>query len=165
MVAPIVLAAKLAPLAPTILRWLGGDKAGQAADKVLDIARAVSGQDSPDAAVQAIHDDPALALEFQRGLWERETELDRMLLADRQHARQTNADSGAHLRAFWFGVFLVTLALGAEAAVMFAGLPPDADPQIIGRILGTLDAAALAVIYYVFGSSAGSAQKNDWVKR
>ena len=67
MVAPLVLAAKLAPLAPMMLRWLGGDKAGQAAEQVLDIARTVSGHDAADDAVQAITADPALAAPMVRG--------------------------------------------------------------------------------------------------
>jgi hypothetical protein len=33
--------------------------------------------------------------------------------------------------------------------------------MLVGRVLGTLDAALMCVLYYYFGSSAGSAQKNQ----
>lgn len=55
--------------------------------------------------------------------------------------------------------YMVVLAtFTAEGIVMFHGVAAI-DGVILGRILGTLDAAMLLVLGYYFGSSSGSAQK------
>lgn len=53
-------------IAPTIAKWLGGDKAEAVAEQVAGIARSVTGQSDTQSAVDAIKADPALALEFQK---------------------------------------------------------------------------------------------------
>lgn len=56
----------LVGIAPTIAKWLGGDKAEAVAEQVAGIARSVTGQSDAQSAVDAIKADPALALEFQK---------------------------------------------------------------------------------------------------
>lgn len=51
--------------------------------------------------------------------------------------------------------------LGAEIAMLLLGYPPDVPDVIVGRVLGTLDAAAITVISYHYGSSASSARKTE----
>lgn len=65
---PITIALGLASIAPKIIGWIAGDKAEETASKVLDVAKAVTGQDDAGKAVDAIKADPALALQFQQGL-------------------------------------------------------------------------------------------------
>jgi ABC-type enterochelin transport system permease subunit len=74
---------------------------------------------------------------------------------------QANAlDYTAERRTFWFAVLIFTAVCAVEATVLFHGLPQSSSPELLGRILGTMDAAMLAALYYIFGSSAGSARKN-----
>ena len=54
---------------------------------------------------------------------------------------------------------VVVLCFGGEAWYFMHGPPPSASPELIGRILGTLDSALILVLGYYFGSSSGSADK------
>jgi len=56
---------------------------------------------------------------------------------------------------------ILAFCLGAEAVVLFGGYPAGVPEVIVGRVLGTLDAAAMLVLSYHYGSSAGSARKSE----
>lgn len=86
--------------------------------------------------------------------------LEQIAAADRHSARRANVDGGTHERVFWLTCLIFVVVIGVEAAVLFLGIPPGVDGQMVGRILGTLDAALLAALYYTYGSSAGSARKD-----
>lgn len=58
--------AGLISVAPSIAKWLGGDKAEAVVEQVANIAKSVTGQSDVKTAVDAINADPALALEFQK---------------------------------------------------------------------------------------------------
>lgn len=82
--------------------------------------------------------------------------------ADRNSARQNNVAGDTARRVFWFAVLIFAGVVSIEGAVLLFGLPKDTDsPELMGRILGTLDAAMMAAIYYIFGSSASSARKDE----
>jgi hypothetical protein len=67
------------------------------------------------------------------------------------------ASSDAARRTFWFAVLIFSTVAGIEGYLLTAGFPKEMKmPELIGRLLGTLDAAMLAALYYIFGSSAGS---------
>lgn len=54
----------------------------------------------------------------------------------------------------------VVLCFGGEGWYFTHGSPVSASPELIGRILGTLDSALILVLSYYFGSSSGSASKD-----
>ena len=54
---------------------------------------------------------------------------------------------------------IVLATLSAEMFVMFIGPPPTASEILVGRVLGTLDAALMLVLNYHYSSSAGSDRK------
>lgn len=56
---------------------------------------------------------------------------------------------------------VVTLCFLGEGLYFFLGAPRNASPELIGRILGTLDSALILVLSYYFGSSAGSDRKTE----
>lgn len=67
----IALAAKLLPFAtavPEVIRAFGSSKQADAAEKIVGIAKAVSGKDDPSEAVEAVIKDPAMQLELQKTL-------------------------------------------------------------------------------------------------
>lgn len=68
----------LANFAPQIVTLLGGKKAGEVAEKVIDIAKDVTGIDDPAQAVDAIQRNPELAFKFQEVLANKEVELARI---------------------------------------------------------------------------------------
>ena len=65
----IPIAIKLATtFAPTLLGKLIGDKAEETAEKVVGIARNLTGQEDPDQALDALKGDPELTLKYQQSL-------------------------------------------------------------------------------------------------
>lgn len=74
---PVTIISGLIGIAPTIAKWIGGDKAAETAEKVVGIAQAVTGKSSPQEAVDVIKADPALAMQFQQALMAFELEMER----------------------------------------------------------------------------------------
>ena len=64
----IPIAMTLAQFAPGIARWLGGDRAGDIAQKAVSVANTITGHPDPEAAAAAIAGDPALQIEYQRAM-------------------------------------------------------------------------------------------------
>jgi len=65
---PVTLALGLATVVPKIIGWFAGDKAEATANRVLDVAKSVTGLSDPKSAVDAILADPALSLELQKAI-------------------------------------------------------------------------------------------------
>jgi hypothetical protein len=67
----LALAAKLLPFAtaiPEVMRAFGGDKQADAAERIVGVAKAITGQKDPEKAVNAVIADPAMQLELQKAL-------------------------------------------------------------------------------------------------
>ncbi|CAG9256029.1 hypothetical protein [Paraburkholderia caribensis] len=161
---PIALAlAQLAgSLAPTIAGWLGGSKAEDVATKVVDAAKAVTGQPTGDAAIAAIQADPQLAMQFQKAMMDKQVELEQIaadvtkaeLAADTADTLAVNQTMQAEAKAdhwptyswrpacgFAFALLAVMAGMtvmGAYIGVMFAHV----DPAVLGYIPGMLGAEA-----------------------
>jgi hypothetical protein len=45
--------------------------------------------------------------------------------------------------------------------VLFNGYPDGTDPLVVGRVLGLMDAVAMLVLSYWYGTTNGSAVKNE----
>lgn len=58
-------------------------------------------------------------------------------------------------------VIVVGGGLAAECLVLVHGVPNGVDGVILGRVLGTFDAAILIVLNYYFGSTRASMQQVD----
>ena len=78
----------LASIAPTIGKWIAGEKGGERAREIADLACSVAGVGDPQSAVDAINADPKLAAEFNLGMkdlelkfYEAETERQRVVNA------------------------------------------------------------------------------------
>jgi hypothetical protein len=86
--------------------------------------------------------------------------------ADRANARgrELGVKDKTPMRLAYAVVILTTLA---EGYLLIWGLKGPVDPSyavILGRVLGTLDAALMTVLTYYFGSSAGSADKTTTIQ-
>ena len=160
---PIVMG--LSQIAPIIARWLGGENAGQVADKVVGIAQAVTGASTPEEALAKIQADAKLAADFQLAIMANETELERMYLGDRQDARKRDvalAQAGQHNhRANWM---ILGDVVGLVACLYVLTAFPDLPGEVRGIIstiagffgLGLRDAHS-----FEFGSSRGSREKDE----
>jgi len=98
------LAMSLAQYAPKLVGWLAGDKAEDTAEKVVDIAKTVTGFQDPQQAVEAIKQDPELQLKFQQQANEYALGLEREFtkqMAVINQTMQTEAKSEHWPQWFW----------------------------------------------------------------
>lgn len=163
---PLTLTAiKLAAsFAPSIIGYFKGDKAADVATKVIDIAQTVTGTHTPEAAVAAIHEDPALQRAFQKEIMLNETALQVMYLADVQSARQRDVEMAKagmrNLRANVLAAMAMLLVLVGLAVVVWTSNMDDFSKAtlslIIGRSLGWVE----QVFSFEFGTTRSSATKD-----
>ena len=167
---PLTIALGLAQYVPQIIRWVtGSDKAADAASTVVEVAKAITGKGSGDAALAAIQADPALALQFKQAVLAQETELDKAYLLDRQSARERDVAMVQAGRYNWRADFLALLAVGGLIVCVWfvardAGLPERAVNAIM-FVAGVLASAVRDVYGYEFGSSRGSQASGEAVRK
>lgn len=167
---PITTAMALAQFAPQVIRWItGSDKAGEAAEKVVDIAEAVTGKGGMDA-VDALRADPTLVLQFRTSLLQIEADLDKAYLADRADARARDvalAQAGRNNRRA--DVMIIGAVIGLLAClfvlVRFQGQVPGEVVGIVSTVAGLFGACLRDAFQYEFGSSRGSADKSALIEK
>jgi len=167
---PITLAAGI--LSATGLGdWLG-DKLGgiigaKAADKVIDVAKAVTGLQSPEEITARLQQDAQLAAQLRNKLLDNEQEIIRLEFADRADARAMYkiehgmADKLAH-QVMLFNLPAVVLLLLANCLVVYF-IKDAAISLAVGNLIGGsisyLWQERQAIINFFFGSSQGSKDK------
>lgn len=168
----------LGKLVPEIVGWFGGSDAKETAEKVLDVAKEVTGIADPAAAVHAIELDPSLLLQFRTRVKEIEVEVLKAQLADMQSARSRDIElrkitGGANARADRMVLLdVIGLALGVLAMIAL-GLAKAKYPDAISEgVFGALLAQLSTINSYFglclrdahqfeFGSSRGSRTKDE----
>jgi len=161
----------LKQIAPTAATLLGGPLAGMAVDAIgkaigMDAATKDQVKDALTsgtlnaeqmAAIKQAEAD--LALKVQQ----LDIDLEKVHAGDRASAREMAAKTGDTWtpRVIALTVFVVW---GAVNWKLFNGTISGDMRELVARALGTLDATLMAVIYYYFGSSAGSKEKTQAIK-
>lgn len=162
---PITIAMGLSQFAPSIIRWItGSDKAGDAAQKVVDVATSITGKPA-DQVIDALKADPTLVLDFRKAVMANELELDRMYLADVASARQRDVALPTHnFRADSMYVLAVLLI----AALVYVVLKSELDEYakgiitlVLGRFLGYLD----NIYNFEFGTTRSSKVKDATIEK
>ena len=165
----------------TILPWLGaaatggvpaligmaaktvGDAIGKDVKSTADaIATAVAGA-TPEQMIALKKADQDFALQMQSLGFDHERQLEQIAQTDRASARQremtvkdyTPSVLAACVIVAWAFVQYILLTTVIEASMR----------ELVSRMLGTLDAALMAVLYYYFGSSSSSAHKNTIISK
>lgn len=162
---PITLAMTLSQFAPSIIKWItGSDKAADAAEKVVDIAKIVTGKDGAEA-VDALAADPSLVLQFRQAVMAQEVELDKAYLADRADARARDIEflkAGRHnVRAdIMVGGVMLSLICCLLTMALFRNSMPGEVAGIMGTLVGIFGKCLSDAFQYEFGSSRGSAEKS-----
>lgn len=166
---PMDWLATLKTLAPTVASALFGPLGGVAIasigsllgisdatkDKISEIIQ--SGQMTPEQ-IGKIRE---LELEYQNNEKERGFRYAELSFKDRDSARQANVAGQIQKPLFWLSLLLLTITLGTECMVLFNGYPEGTDPLVVGRVLGLMDAVAMLVLSYWYGTTNGSQQKNE----
>ena len=158
-------------LAPTVAAALGGPLAGEAAAALIgivggsnidDVRKAIEGGRLSGEQIGQLRQ---LELQLQDNERERGFKYADLAFKDRESARQANVSGGTQRPLFWLSVLLLVLCLGTEVALLVLGLPLGTSELVVGRVLGLLDAIAMTVLAYWFGTSSSSAVKTQLLSK
>lgn len=158
----------LKQIAPTAATLLGGPMAGMAVDmigKALGMTDATKEQVKEVLAAGTLTTDQMAALkaadaDLKIKIRELDIDLEKIHAGDRDSARQMAAKTGD----IWTPRIIAMVVFIVWAVVqfhVFTANIPDGMRELVARMLGTLDAVLMAVVYYYFGSSSGSAAKTQ----
>ena len=161
---PISLALGLAQYVPSIVRWLGGDKAGDVAQTVVSTAETVTGK-TGQAAVDAIKADSAAQLAFQQAMSAQTEDLEKAYLADRASARTRDTAFVQSGRRNLRADILAYAAIGGLISLIWVllvhSIPEGPTRDILLILSGALVAIVKDVYGFEFGSSRGSEAKTE----
>lgn len=165
----IEIALGLAQFAPIVAGWIAGPKAQDNAQKVVDIAQRVMPGTPADQLAEAFKANPDKAIEFQKAAAEQHTEVMRAVLADIQNARGTMEKlAGMGSKLAWGAAVVGALVIAANCVMgyyIFNGKIPPENKDLAMLYAGNLLGALGAVIAFWSGSSVGSLQKTDLLRR
>jgi hypothetical protein len=155
--------------APTVATALGGPLAGAAVSELGSLLGLSSA--TPETVADAITKGKLtpeqlsaikqLELKYQNDEKERGFKYAELSFKDREGARQANVSGGTQKPLFWLSLVLLCLTLGTEIYVLFVGYPDTLPDIIVGRVLGLMDAVAMMVLSYWYGTTSGSSQKTQ----
>lgn len=159
--------ARLTGLGDKLGRWIGGDNGAAIADKVMTTAQAITGAETPEAALQKLNNDKQLQIEFSRAVMANETELERMAYQDKADARALQRaaleqnDTFSKRFIYYLTIFWSCFAAGYVTLITFTTIPETSirfADTILGFVLGTIIASIIA---FFFGSSHGNEKRGD----
>ena len=156
-IAPTVASALLGPLGGVAVTALGNvfGVSEATTEKITKLIQ--TGQLTP----EQITDLKKLETQYQENERERGFKYAELAFKDRDSARQYNTSGGIQGRLFVMSVILLILTLGTEIWVLFRGYPIEIPEIIVGRVLGLMDAVAMMVLAYYYGTTSGSMQKSE----
>lgn len=171
----LALVPLIASVAPELIRFFSGDRAGRVADAAADAVKAITGTDDPAEAAAALAD-PAKATELRVELARiaadaeaqaRAAEIEELkaYLSDTASARgQVVSLAQAGSKIAWAAPIVSVLAVAvfalAVAGTILIELPPRAE-STAAMLLGAAAAGYGQVLAFWLGSSAGSARKDE----
>lgn len=166
---PITIAMGLAQFAPQLVRWItGSDDAAAGAQKVVDIAGAVTGKSDPAQALAALQADTQMQIQFQQAVMAQQADLEKAFLADTQSARARDValvQAGVrNYRASALVAAALMLVIVCLGVVIWQSelneFAKGAVTLILGRALGWVE----QVFSFEFGTTRASKTKDDTIK-
>ncbi|MEM6851632.1 MAG: hypothetical protein AAF527_07890 [Pseudomonadota bacterium] len=152
--------------APQLAAALGGPLAGVAARMIAERVLGEPGAGEERLAEALISASPAqlVALQeaerdFAEAMRSLDIDLERIAAGDRESARRRQAEMRDWTPSA-LGLSIIAGFFGIVGAMMAGAVPPDAETEF-SILLGALATMTAAVVNYFFGSSAGSARKNE----
>jgi hypothetical protein len=175
---PLSIALGLMQFAPSLMRYFGaGEGSVSVAEKVVDVAKAFTGQSSGPEALAALQQDRDLAHQFNVAMLKMDGELEQAYLADRKDARSRDValhqagfrNKRADLMVLFDVLGLIAGLCGMLALGYFKSKYPDALSEgVFGALLAQLSTITSYfglclrdAHQFEFGSSRGSQQKNE----
>lgn len=168
---PVTIALTLASqFAPGIIKYFSNsDTAATVAGQVIDIAKTVTGKGTPEAAVEVLRLDPALALQFETTVMANETDLVKAYLSDTQSARARDIElAKSGIRNHRANVLAAAALLLVLLCLMVVIWSTNADEfakatisLILGRALGWVE----QLFSFEFGTTRASKAKDDTISK
>lgn len=163
---PITIALGLAQYAPSLMRFFGvGEKPAAIAEKVIGIAKAVTGSPNGEAALAAMQQNATMAQEFNLAVLRADTELEQAYLADRKDARARDValhQAGyVNRRADWMVIAdVVGLVACLAVLALFRNDIPGEVITLLTTIASLFGVCLRDAHQFEFGSSRGSREKD-----
>ena len=161
MIPAIALISGIIQLAPSLAKMFKGSEATQeAAEIAAKVARAVTGTEDNDSALAALQANPALLVEYQKALLQRESEIDALEVQDKSNARSRDIEflhAGIRNYRADFLVGVSVLIILAVLAIVIA--IPDVSEFAKGSlttILGVFLNQLTNVFSFEFGTTKSS---------
>ena len=163
---PLSIALALAQFAPSLLRYFGvGEKSAVVAEKVIEVAKQVTGQPTGPEAIEAMKQSAQLAHDFNLAVLKMDGELEQAYLADRRDARARDValhQAGYQNRRADLMVMFDVIGLVA-CLVVLSLFRKDIPGEVVGllsTIAGIFGLCLRDAHQFEFGSSRGSREKD-----
>ena len=171
MTFPLIAAALgLAEFVPRIAQWLTGRKNHTIADKIMEIAKSVTGISDFKECIDNLKEDPKHIASFQKAILERQADFEKMYMEDRKSARERDI-ALLHLgrRNTRADIMVISAVVGLAMCLLSLGfyasdLPGEA-VGIISTIAGIFGACLKDAYTFEFGSSRESKLKDTTIQR
>lgn len=167
-------------IAPTLASMLGGPLAGTAVNALCsafglaptasadDVTKIVQTGMTPEtiAAVRAA-DQKHAEIISQQGIDilkinnDYDAAMALAVIDDKKNARDNSVKGGTARPLFYLSLVLLVCSLGCEAAVLFLGYPKTVPDIVVGRVLGLMDAVAMMVLSFWYGTNNASERKTE----
>lgn len=162
----VEIALALAQFAPSLLRYFGvGEKSAVVAEKVIEVAKQVTGQPTGPEAIEAMKQNAQLAHDFNLAVLKMDGELEQAYLADRRDARDRDVklhQAGYQNRRADLMVLFDVIGLVA-CLVVLSLFRKDVPGEVVGllsTIAGIFGLCLRDAHQFEFGSSRGSREKD-----
>ena len=165
----IAIATGLAELVPSIINLIMGDKAGRVAERVVDTAKRITGEEEGDEIKRLLKESPDLMLRFQGEIEELSARLEQGYVEDRQNARSRDTAFLAHGLHNWRADIMVLSAAGGLVCCLVtlsffrSNLGSEAI-GIISTIAGIFGSCLKDAYAFEFGSSRENARKDGMLQ-
>lgn len=135
-------------------------KLGLADSSVDAVKTALSGITDPKDLLALKQADNAFAIQMKQLGFQHEEQMAGLEFKDTDSARNRQVALKDKMPDYIAGVVVIATFV-LEGMLMFHALPTNVDGVILGRVLGTLDAALILVLQFYFGSSRSSQKAQD----
>lgn len=162
---PIALA--LAEFAPSLLRYFGvGQSSANVIEKVIDVAKFVTGAESPEQALAMLEANTERQYQFKLAILAQDAALESMYLDDVKSARLRDVEFTKAGTRNYRADTMYFLAVAVIASLVWAVLASDMDEYgkgiitlVLGRFLGYLD----NIYNFEFGTTRANKVKDDTI--
>ena len=158
----------LSTVAPTVASALGGPLAGEAVAAIgslLGISEPTQSKlkdaiESGRLTSEQVFQIKQLELKYKSEEADRGFKYSELEFKDRESARSMMISTRSNTPALLTWI-IVVLVLGLEGSLLFGATPIGVNDLVLGRVLGTLDAALMMVLTFWFGTTNASSRKTE----